>query len=202
VVLFPAAAFALDAPTNFAVKERTSTSITWQWTDVAGEDGYEVQDSGDVLKVERAAVAGSGTTIWIEDTTCSTPNTQYTRHCRSFTSSSQEKTVGTGTVSEDFPMDYTCDYARCQMLYLQTEINTAGTITKIYFYRNNTDTAITIDSCTIYMDHSTATELTAWVGGDSGPGTLVYSGSIACGSTPHWVEITLDTSFTYNLRLA
>jgi hypothetical protein len=110
------------------------------------------------------------------------------------------KTIGTGTTPVRYPIDIAYNYARCQMLYLASEIATAGqaaTITRLRFQRSTGDND-TVNNVEIYMAHTTQPTLTSWQ--DTGSHTLVYGGnlSIPSGDAGSWFEIPLTTWFYYN----
>lgn len=62
------------APTGFGSSTQTTTSVTWTWTDVAGETSYALHDDDHVL---RGSPAANATSI-VESTL--TENTRYSRH--------------------------------------------------------------------------------------------------------------------------
>ncbi|MEI7920263.1 MAG: hypothetical protein WCH65_09365, partial [bacterium] len=105
-------------------------------------------------------------------------------------------TIGTGTSTQTYPLDYYYGYTRCAMIYTATEIGTTGTITSIAFYCT---TALNTGPTVIYMKAvgSTSTETAAtWATKTSGA-TTVYSGTPAVGSVG-WRTITLSTPFILN----
>ena len=86
-------------------------------------------------------------------------------------------TVGTQFNLKVYPFYTSFVHCRTQALYLQSEINQAGTIKKIRL-QQAAGPAVTLNNTTIYMYETTATTVTSWVGSDNGPGTCVFSGSI------------------------
>ena len=107
------------------------------------------------------------------------------------------KTIGTGTVAARYPIDIAYNYARCQMLYLASEIGQAATITRLRFQRASGD-ADTVNTVEVHMGHTTASSIAGWQDTDSY--TLVYSGNldIPYGDAGSWFEIPLTTWFYYN----
>jgi hypothetical protein len=108
---------------------------------------------------------------------------------------------GQYTYSRKYPINIFYNYARCQMLYLQDEIDCAGEIKAIRFYQTNSVDA-TIDNCTIYMYETDCSSISNWYGENpNGPGTLVFSGSLTslnASDAPGWFEIELGTPFDYS----
>jgi len=187
-------AFAINAPANFRLTDCSSNTLTWAWNDVAGELGYEVHDDGsDTL------VAETGAGVLSTQETGLTPNTTYIRHCHSYdlTTGVGDVTIGNETNSYRYPIDIWWNFGRCQMLFLQSEVGTAGNIYKIRFEQNNFNSA-PINFSTIYMDETASITLASWVGGASGSGTLVFDGNLTSLAAPGWFEIVLDTPFNYS----
>ncbi len=74
-------AWALDAPGNFRCADCSSTTLTWAWDDVAGEDRYAVFDNAtDTVMISNIPADETTTTE-----TGLTPNTTYVRYCRAYT---------------------------------------------------------------------------------------------------------------------
>jgi uncharacterized delta-60 repeat protein len=111
------------------------------------------------------------------------------------------KTIGTGTVSVRYPIDIAYNYARCQMLYLASEMGQAARITRLRFQRYSGDVD-TVNTVEVHMDHTTASSIAAWqsTSDPAAPHTLVYSGNLSIPSdvAGTWFEIPLTTWFDYN----
>jgi hypothetical protein len=106
-------------------------------------------------------------------------------------------TSGAGTTEDNAPSWTYYNYSYSQAIYLQTEIATAGNITKIRFDWDGS--AAQTRNIVIYMGHTTKSTLTSttdWVA-VSGM-TQVYSGSLSLTTTAGYHEITLSTPFAYN----
>ncbi len=106
-------------------------------------------------------------------------------------------TIGTGTLTSQYPLDDSYSYSRSQALYLSSEIGTpAGSITCLRWYRGNTGSdpnAIGITE--IWLSETTNTVLTG--AGWEDPGTLVASiSNIDLGSGGGWLTVPI-TAFTY-----
>jgi len=110
---------------------------------------------------------------------------------------------GEGTVYV-VPAYHYYKYNWSQMIYLQSEINTAGSITKIRFQVDpSSPVSYTATNQKIYMAHTTYATLPSVVVKEnaqtnyaSSSYTLVYDGTIVW--TPGWVEIALQTPFAWN----
>ncbi len=116
-------------------------------------------------------------------------------------STSTQIIIGTATTYQRTePLDRYYNYNTHEVIYLQSEIGTAGNITHIAYERelgNNTDPITPVD---IYMCHTTDASLA------SGsvtlppppPWELVYSGSFPNDAGTGWREVQLTTPFYYN----
>ncbi|TET34613.1 MAG: hypothetical protein E3J72_13635 [Planctomycetota bacterium] len=197
ILLFSATpAFALDAPTDFFGNNATADSIEWHWNDTSSdEDGFEIQDPGNSSKTDIGADNSSVVESGLDE------NTSYYRHCHAYTAtpgSPQTVEIGGGLYTDYYPIDnYDTKYARSQALYLQSEINQAGTIREIKFDKYSTDSSF-VNNCTIYLYETDDPTLSGWVQEPSGPGTLVYSGNLDIPTTTGWYTISLNTSFYYS----
>lgn len=102
-----------------------------------------------------------------------------------------------GTQNIDIPMDCYYRYNYTEFIYLQSEINTSGDISEVYFEYDGNE-AFT-ETVKLYIGHTSKTEFansTDWV--TSGGMTLVYDGNYSVTTTAGWHGITLDTPFSYN----
>ncbi|MEJ5302013.1 MAG: fibronectin type III domain-containing protein [Bacteroidales bacterium] len=108
-------------------------------------------------------------------------------------------TIGSGSsTTANFPITAYFGYSYTQQIYLQSEINTAGDITKLRFYKSSTGTVTNSSSWVIYMGHTTKTAFTStsdWI--PVSALTQVYSGTVTFPNSG-WMEITLTTPFNYN----
>ena len=109
----------------------------------------------------------------------------------------QTITIGTGTSTGRYPLNDYYTYSRSQMLFLASEINLAGTITHIKWYRNDAGAdPNAIGTTEIWLMETTATSLTGttW----EGPGTLVKTiSNIDLGSGADWFDVDID-DFVYS----
>src|SRR5690554_1047867 len=111
----------------------------------------------------------------------------------------QTVTIGSGTnVGNKLPVSTFYNYSFSEQIIPQAEINTAGLITRIRFYRTNTSITNS-NEWTIYLGHTTKTAFvnnTDWI--LAGAMTQVFSGTLPGALMTGWMEITLTTPFNYN----
>jgi hypothetical protein len=119
----------------------------------------------------------------------------------SFSADAFAETIGIDPGSYKFyrtyPINIFDNYARCQMLYLRSEIMFEGEISKIRFFQSN-GTSATINNCRIHMCEVGYSTLSEWMEGDDNPGTKVFDGDLVTSTTAGWFEIELDTPFYYS----
>jgi len=109
-------------------------------------------------------------------------------------------TVGTGINTQYVaPARYNYNYSWSQSLYLSSEINQTGSITKVSFKVSNSPSSSTntMSNQTVYLYETASTTV---LGGYQSPtsmgATLVYSGSITY--VNGWVDITLAAPYYYS----
>lgn len=110
---------------------------------------------------------------------------------------------GEGVVYQ-VPVNHYYKFGWSEMIYLKSEINTVGNITKIRFQCDpGSPTSYVAENQKIYMAHTTYSQLpnvvvkeNAQTNYSSSNYMLVYSGTITW--TIGWVEIVLDTPFPWN----
>jgi len=104
--------------------------------------------------------------------------------------------IGYNNLTEkNLPTDPGTKLSYTQSLFLQEEINRPGSqINKIYYY-NNGYSGFT-RNLTVYLGHTTADSLTAWV--PLSALTEVFSGMVEFTAQPGWVEIPFTFPFAYN----
>lgn len=102
------------------------------------------------------------------------------------------------TTTNLIPVNQNTAYSYTQQIILQSEINTAGEITKIRF--NMTGTSINNSNVwVIYFGHTNKSVFsggTDWV--PVSAMTQVFSGTLPATPPAGWMEITLNTPFTFN----
>ena len=106
-------------------------------------------------------------------------------------------TIGSGTSTQSYPIDRYYNYSTHESIYLASEIGTAGTIKTIGFYKSSGTDISSIDAVTIYMKNTTDAILAAGTYSTTGY-TQVYSGTFPNTATSGWMEVTLNTGFSYN----
>lgn len=109
-------------------------------------------------------------------------------------------TIGSGTAtSRDIPVKISSSYSYTQQIFLKSEINRQGTITKIRFNMTSNASLSNSNNWKIYMAHTTKSSFssnTDWIPGESL--TEVFAGIVAANPPAGWYEITLNTPFVYN----
>jgi len=113
-------------------------------------------------------------------------------------SNAQQIIVGTGTALSVFsPINRSNDYSVYEIIYLTSEINASGMISKFAFERADGTEVGPIENVDIYMQNTSNNSFSN--GNYSNAGyTLVYSGSFPNDSGPGWREVTLDNPFMYD----
>lgn len=145
-------------------------------------------------------------TRWSSSTTCNTLSANARiKYQMGTTSGSTVVTIGSGegTVYQ-VPVNHYYKFGWSEMIYLKSEINTSGNITKIRFQIDPlSPTSYVAENQKIYMAHTTHSTLpnvvvkeNAQTNYVSSNYTLVYDGTITW--TIGWVEIVLQTPFPWN----
>ena len=143
-------------------------------------------------------------TRWTSSNTCAALNgNARIKYQKGNTSGGTVISIGGGEVSDyNVPANHYYKYGWTDMIYLQSEINTVGNITKIRFQVDPVSIPYTATNQKIYMGHTTLSIFPSIVKENaqtnyvSSNYTLVYDGTInwAVG----WVEIVLQTPFPWN----
>jgi hypothetical protein len=109
-------------------------------------------------------------------------------------------TIGSGTATtREIPVTTTRVYTYSQQIFLKSEINRQGSITKIRFYMIENADLSNSNTWKIYMGHvgqSSFSSYTDWI--PLTALTQVFSGTVATAPAAGWYEITLNTPFVYN----
>ena len=144
-------------------------------------------------------------TRWSSSNTCAALNANARiKYQKGNTSGSTIVSIGGGEVSDyNVPANHYYKNGWTDMIYLQSEINTVGSITKIRFQVDPaTPIPYTATNQKIYMGHTTLSTFPSIVKENaqtnyvSSNYTLVYSGTVNW--TVGWVEIVLQTPFPWN----
>jgi len=144
-------------------------------------------------------------TRWSSTNTCNTLNANARIKYQKGSSGGTVVSIGGGEVSDyNVPANHYYKYGWTDMIYLQSEINTVGNITKIRFQVDPvTSIPYTATNQKIYMGHTTLSAFpsstvkeNAQTNYISSNYTLVYNGTINW--TVGWVEIVLQTPFPWN----
>ncbi len=111
---------------------------------------------------------------------------------------SQTVILGTGTAISAFsPIIRSYDYCVYEVIYPAAEIGMAGTINQLAFERTDGTNVDPIDSVTIYMQHTTLTNLSAGTFSTTGY-TIVYSGRFPNDAGSGWREVALNNPYVYD----
>lgn len=143
---------------------------------------------------------------WSASNPCNTlnANARIKYQCGA-TSGSTIVSIGSGEgVVYQVPVNHYFKFGWSEMIYLKSEINTTGDITKIRFQCDALSPATYVaENQKIYMGHTTLATLPSVVVKEnaqtnyvSSNYTLVYDGTITW--KPGWVEIVLSTPFPWN----
>jgi hypothetical protein len=143
-------------------------------------------------------------TRWTSSNTCATLNANARIKYQKGSSGGTVVSIGGGEVSDyNVPVNHYYKYGWTDMIYLQSEINTTGNITKIRFQVDPvTSIPYTATNQKIYMGHTTLSSFPSTVKENaqtnyvSSNYTLVYDGTVNW--TVGWVEIVLQTPFPWN----
>jgi hypothetical protein len=145
-------------------------------------------------------------TRWTSSNTCAALNANARiKYQKGNTSGGTIVSIGGGEVSNyNVPANHYYKYGWTDMIYLQSEINTVGNITKIRFQVDPlTSIPYTVTNQKIYMGHTTLSSFpsstvkeNAQTNYVSSNYTLVYDGTVSW--TVGWVEIILQTPFPWN----
>lgn len=99
--------------------------------------------------------------------------------------------------SASAPVNNSNPYSANEMIYLQSQINQAGTIYKVAFEKSGGASTTPISNVQIYMKHTTQSAFTAGAFDTTGY-TRVFKGDFTNNATSGWMEVNLNTAFTYN----
>ncbi|MDD5569667.1 MAG: S8 family serine peptidase [Bacteroidales bacterium] len=153
---------------------------------------------------------GTGSAKTVEPTTTTTYNVTgtdnngcvNTAHAIVIVTTSQKDSVtaGSGTNSGNYyPVNRMYNYNTWEGIFLQSDINKQGNISKIKFYKSETssDDGSNITNVTVFLKHTNASTLSAGTWSADGY-TQVFSGTVVIGTSAGWKTITLSTPFAYN----
>jgi hypothetical protein len=107
--------------------------------------------------------------------------------------------TGTGLANYNIPIKPSFRYSYSQSVYLQPEINIAGTIEKIFYNWHGVNGAPNSNIWTVYMGHTTEDyfdSTNTWL--PIMDLTEVYQGGVDLPAYKDWIEIELSTPFQYN----
>ena len=114
--------------------------------------------------------------------------------------SASEVLIGSGTTDATRPWTTTYDSLQFQCLYLQSDINRAGSITQFGFQNGTVSAAQTYPNVTIRMWHTNLTSLGVAPQTPPAGSEVLQVSSLTVGSagTAGWESYALSTPFSYN----
>ncbi|WP_191906998.1 T9SS type A sorting domain-containing protein [Adhaeribacter soli] len=116
----------------------------------------------------------------------------------SITAQAQQVTITNGTDNSAMaPVDISKPYSANEMIYPQSRINQAGTITRIAFFKNAGASVAPIENVKIYLKLTPNTVFSAGTFDTTGY-TRVFKGSFTNNAAAGWMEVALQTPFQYN----
>gem|GEM_PF-2984286 len=111
-------------------------------------------------------------------------------------------TLGTGTTTATPPVEQYYDHSYSQTIYLSEEINMLDSnITRISYHWSGSNVGLNWKNWEVYMGHTDRvnfpnTNSTSWISQESM--SLVYAGTVIEPIGAGWIEVVLDTPFTYD----
>jgi len=205
-IIFPASTSpsVYNPPQNLvATGQNQLVSLTWQAPVSGTPTGYKIFKNGALLTTttalsynDSAVVNGSTYTYYLR-ATYTGGESDPTATVSATPSNSSEVVIGTGTSTQSYPIDRYYNYSTHEAIYLASEIVNSGQITKLAYNKSSGTDINPINAVSIYMKQTTDSALST--GNYSTTGyTLVYSGAFTNTATSGWMEVTLNTPFTYS----
>ncbi len=118
---------------------------------------------------------------------------------RTIVASAASSTLTIGTANDmpvdGLPLELGTYNSYSQTIYDQSEIGSAGSITKIRYYYDGYS-SYTKNTVEVFMGHTSESTFSDWIPGTSI--TQVYTGTYTVNNSLGWYEITLATPFSYN----
>ena len=106
-------------------------------------------------------------------------------------------TIGTGTSTQTYPLDRLYNYSAFEAIYLASELQYAGTIKSLGFYKASGSDVNPIEAVTIYMKNTSESTLSDGTYSTAGY-TQVYNGNFTNNATSGWMSVDLSPQFTCN----
>ncbi|MCX6243595.1 MAG: T9SS type A sorting domain-containing protein [Bacteroidetes bacterium] len=108
-----------------------------------------------------------------------------------------QSVIGSGVATATWPVYRYYNYSTWECIYLQSELGTVKDITSIAFNKSSGADIVAITPVTVYMKHTSATILTTGKYDLTGY-TQVFTGTFQNTATSGWMEMVLNTAFSYN----
>ena len=105
--------------------------------------------------------------------------------------------IGNGTSTQIYPLNRYYNYSAHEAIYLASELQGAGSIKALAYYKGSGANTEPIEQVSIYLKHTAANSLSSGTYSTTGY-SLVYSGSFSNDATSGWMEIELDSRFAFN----
>lgn len=105
--------------------------------------------------------------------------------------------IGSGSSTQTHPLDRYWNYSTHEAIYLASEMQAPSSIKSLAYYKASGADTSPIDAVKVYMKNTDEATLTT--GNYSTDGyTLVFDGSFPNDNTSGWMEVDLDSRFSYN----
>jgi len=108
-----------------------------------------------------------------------------------------QSVTGTGTATATWPVYRNWNYSTWECIYLQSELGASKDLTRIAFNKSSGTDVTGITPVTIYMKHTSATTLATGKYDLTGY-TQVFTGTFPNTATSGWMEMVLNSAFSYN----
>jgi uncharacterized membrane protein len=186
----------IPAPAGTATLSCSTTGITVN----TGTDTFPVIAAGayEILSFDISAASSmtDGTLVsLVFQATAGTTTASATEYVE--VGAPLEVVIGTGTSTQGYPIDRWYNYSAHEAIYLASEIQMAGTLKSLAFYKGSGDDISAIESVTIYMKNTSESTLASGNYTTTGY-TQVYSGSYTNNATSGWMEVDLNPMFVYD----
>lgn len=198
----------VNPPLNLVAESYNSiVNLSWQSPVEGTPANYKIYRNGAYLTTT--------TNLYYTDSGVAVPNS-YTYYITAVFSNPTAETAASNTVNvtasnvplisigsetstgQGLPVEPYYGYTYSQSIYLQSDIHVAdNSISKIAWYYNGNSSWT--DAIKIYMGHTSLSSFansSSWI--TSSNLTLVYDGNLSAPATPGWIELALDTPFSYN----
>jgi hypothetical protein len=180
-------ATALNTTSGSSVITTPTGAITYTVTGTASGCTGTATASISVANVNAGTAVASGGTV-----NCNNGQVSLSLDSKKIT------TIGTGTVTtSNYPFNGFYNYSWSDVIYLQSELGAAGSITKLGFYVDNAPSNYIMNNQQIYIRTTSLSGFSDGTYPTTTGFTQVFSGTITYNGSG-WQQITLSTPFTYD----